>query len=87
MQRLVLDAFNCLERLYEWHILQETLANSGSGYEIQGVYGKFYNSSYLDKANAFKRGPSLNTTCCHEKSPKHYHRPGSGVFIDKGHSL
>jgi len=56
--------------------LQETLTSSGSGYEV----GKFYNSSYLDKANAFKRGPSLNM-CCSEKSPKHYHRPGENQIF------
>jgi len=78
--RLGFDIFSCLKRLNECYVLQETLANSGSGYEIQGDYGKFYNSSYLDKANAFKRGPSLNT-CCYEKSQKHYHRPGENIIL------
>jgi len=41
----------------------------------------FYNNSYLDKANAFKRGPSLNTRI-NEKSPKHYHRPGIQILVD-----
>lgn len=46
--------------------------------ECYSLQETFYNSSYLDKANAFKRGPSLNFF---EKSPKHYHRPGiSSLF-------
>ncbi|KAK2148472.1 hypothetical protein LSH36_496g02038 [Paralvinella palmiformis] len=48
-------------------------ATSGSSrFEVN--YGKFYNTSYLEKTSAsYKKGPSLNVS--HKPRSPHYHRP------------
>lgn len=41
--------------------------------EVQRLnFGKFYQTSFLDKGSTFKRGPSINPQ---EKTPQHFHRP------------
>ena len=42
-------------------------------------YGKFYNTTYLEKNTAYKRGPSLNSAC--KKVHEDKHVPGEWLTV------